>query len=60
MRRIFSSGVHSKDNGRGGKTGKLLGGEACRMECEVESKPHGTAKLIRCIPSGVMKSVGKK
>jgi len=30
------------------------------MECEAESKPRGTANLFRRIPSGVMKSVGKK
>ena len=36
------------------------GGEDCGMECEAESKPHGTANLFRRIPSGVMKFVGKK
>jgi len=36
------------------------GGEGCGMECEAESKPRGTANLFRRIPSGVMKSVGKK
>ena len=45
---------------RGGKTGRLLGGKACGMECDAESKPHGTAKMIRRIPSGVIKSVSKK
>jgi len=35
-------------------------GEDCRMECEAESKPHGTANLFRRIPPGVVKSVGKK
>jgi hypothetical protein len=36
------------------------GGEGCGMECEAESKSRGTANLFRHIPSGVMKSVGKK
>ena len=36
------------------------GGEDCVMECEAESKPHGTANLFKRIPSGVMNSVGKK
>ena len=36
------------------------GGEGCGMECEAESKTRGTANLFRRIPSGVMKSVGKK
>jgi hypothetical protein len=36
------------------------GREDCGMECEAESKPHGTANLFRRIPSGVMKSVSKK
>jgi len=35
-------------------------GEDCGVECEAESKPHGTAKLFRHVPSGVVKSVGKK
>jgi hypothetical protein len=36
------------------------GGEACGMACEAESKPRGTADLFRHIPSGLVKSVGKK
>jgi hypothetical protein len=36
------------------------GGEGCGETYEAESKPHGTANLFRRIPSGVMKSVGKK
>jgi hypothetical protein len=36
------------------------GGEDCGLECEAESKPHGTANLFRRIPPGVTKSVGKK
>ena len=35
-------------------------GEDCGVECVAESKPHGTANLFRCIPSGVVKSAGKK
>jgi hypothetical protein len=31
-----------------------------QMACEAKSDPHGTANLFRRIPSGVMKSVGKK
>ena len=57
---MIFAGVNSEGNERSGKTGRLLGGEACGMESEDESKPHGTAKLIRHIPSGVMKPVGKK
>ena len=52
--RLISSGVKSEGNG------SLLGGEACGMECEAKSKPHGTANLITHIPSGVMNSVSKK
>ena len=36
------------------------GGEDRGMECEAESKPHGTDSLFRHIPSGVVKSFGKK
>jgi hypothetical protein len=36
------------------------GREDCGMECEAESKPHGTANLFRHIPSGVMTFVNKK
>jgi len=36
------------------------GREDCGMECEAESKPHGTANVFRCILPGVMKFVGKK
>jgi hypothetical protein len=36
------------------------GGEDCGMECEAESKPRGTANMFIRIPSGVVKSVGKK
>jgi len=59
-RRLFSLGVNSEGNGRGGETGRLLGGEACRMECEAKFKRHRTAQLISRILSGIMKSVGKK
>ena len=36
------------------------GGEGRGLEGEAESKPHGTANLFRHIPSGVVKSVGRK
>ena len=36
------------------------GGEGCGLEGEAESKPHGTANLIRHTPSGVVKCVGKE
>jgi hypothetical protein len=46
--------VNSEGNGIVGKKGSLLVGEACGIECEDESKPHGTAKLIRPLSSRVM------
>jgi hypothetical protein len=36
------------------------GGEGCGTAYKAEAKPHGSANLFRCIPSGVIKSVGKK
>ena len=59
-RRLFFLGVNSEGNGRDGKTGRLLGREACGMECETEFKPHRTAQHISRIPSSIMMSVGKK
>jgi hypothetical protein len=58
-RMLFSSGINSEGNGRGGKAGMLLDGEACGMECEAGYQTGGKARLIRHIPSGVMKSVSK-
>ena len=39
---------------------KQVGNKDCGMECEAESKPHGTANLFGHIPSGVVKFVDKK
>jgi hypothetical protein len=36
------------------------GGEGCGIACEAPTKPYGTDDLFRYIPSGVIKSVGKK
>jgi hypothetical protein len=36
---------------------RQVGNEGCGLECKAESKPHATATLFRCIPSGVVKSV---
>jgi hypothetical protein len=35
-------------------------GEGCGIAWEAESEPRGTTNLFRHIPSGVVKSVGKK
>jgi hypothetical protein len=55
---VAGLGYSSEDSGSkgGGNEGK----EGCGLECEAKSKTHETATLFRCIPSGVVKSVGRK
>jgi hypothetical protein len=43
-----------KIEGRGSKEG-VSGG--CGSDCRAESEPHGTAYLLRCTLSAVMKSL---